>query len=247
MAEAVYTQIADDLRAQIAAGTLRPGDDVPTEAELAERWRTSRGPIRNALAALRTDGLIETSRGRPARVVARKANQAVDVSVPFTRWARQLGVTPGAQTQELSLRRAGTRAAALGVSPDDTIVSVVRLRLLDGRPTMLERLFYTEAVGRRLFDVDLDTVSITEYLAAQGHPIVGLQHEIDAVAADEQDAALLRVPLGTPILRLSRISRDADGLIFEASEDRYLSDFVRFTVAASGISTDGHYMRAVGG
>ena len=133
MAEAVYTQIADDLRAQIAAGTLRPGDDVPTEAELAERWRTSRGPIRNALAALRGEGLLETSRGRPARVVARKANQAVDVSVPFTRWARELGVAPGAQTQELSLRRAGDMAAALGVEPTDTIVSVVRLRLLDGR------------------------------------------------------------------------------------------------------------------
>lgn len=243
----MYTRIADDLRQQIAAGTLRPGDDVPTEAELAERWSTSRGPIRNALAALRGEGLIETSRGRPARVVARKASQAVDVSVPFTRWARELGVAPGAQTQELSLRRAGAKAELLGVSPDDTIVSVVRLRLLDGRPTMLERLFYTEVAGRRLFEVDLDAVSITEYLASVGHPIVGLQHVIDAVAADEQDAALLRVPQGTPILRLSRISRDADGRIFEASEDRYLSEVVRFTVAASGISTDGHYMRAVGG
>ncbi|MBO0981233.1 GntR family transcriptional regulator [Microbacterium sp. SD291] len=243
----MYTQIADDLRAQIAGGALRPGDDVPTEAELAERWRTSRGPIRNALAALRGEGLIETSRGRPARVVARKANQAVDVSVPFTRWARGLGVTPGAQTQELSLRRAGAKAEMLGVSPEDTIVSVVRLRSLDGRPTMLERLCYTEEVGRRLFAVDLDAVSITEYLSSVGHPIVGLQHEIDAVAADEQDAALLRVSQGTPILRLSRTSRDADGRIFEASEDRYLSEVVRFTVSASGISTDGHFMRAVGG
>lgn len=247
MAEAVYTQIADDLRSQISSGALRPGDDIPTESDLAERWQTSRGPIRNALAALRGEGLIETSRGRPARVVARKANQAVDMSVPFTRWARDLGVSPGAQTQELSLRRAGTKAELLEVSPDDTIVSVVRLRSLDGRPTMLERLFYTEAAGRKLFDVDLDTVSITEYLASTGHPIVGLQHVIDAVAADEQDAALLRVPQGTPILRLSRISRDAEGRIFEASEDRYLSEVVRFTVAASGISTDGHYMRAVGG
>ncbi|MCI1019084.1 GntR family transcriptional regulator [Microbacterium sp. C5A9] len=247
MAEAVYTQIAEDLRTQIQAGTLRPGDDVPTEAELAERWHTSRGPIRNALATLKAEGLIDTGRGRPARVVSQKASQAVDVSVPFTRWARELGVEPGAQTQELSLRRAGDRAELLGVSPDDIIVSVVRLRLLDGRPTMLERLFFTEDVGRALFAVDPDEISITEYLGSRGHPIVGLQHQIDAVAADEQDAALLQVPQGTPILRLSRISRDADGRIFEASEDRYLSEVVRFTVAASGISTDGHYMRAVGG
>lgn len=248
MAEAVYTQIADDLRAQITDGALRPGDDVPTEAELAERWHTSRGPIRNALAALRTEGLIETHRGRPARVVSKKANQAVDVSVPFTRWARELGVAPGAVTQELSLRRAGTEIAGmLEVSPDDTVVSVLRLRLLDGRPTMLERLCYTEPVGRLLFEAPLDEVSITEYLGSHGHPIVGLQHVIDAVAADEQDAALLQVATGTPILRLSRISRDADGRVFEASEDRYRSDVVRFTVAASGISPEGQYLRAVGG
>ena len=165
----------------------------------------------------------------------------------FTRWARELGVTPGAETQELSLRRAGELGAALGVDAGDTIVSVVRLRLLDGRPTMLERLNYTEVAGRKLFEVDLDAVSITEYLSSVGHPIVTLQHVIDAVAADDQDAALLRVPRGTPILRLTRTSRDAEGRIFEASEDRYLSEVVRFTVAASGISTDGHYMRAVGG
>jgi GntR family transcriptional regulator len=247
VAEAVYTQIADDLRSQIQAGALRPGDDVPTEADLAERWHTSRGPIRNALATLKAEGLIDTGRGRPARVVSQKASQAVDVSVPFTRWARELGVEPGAKTQELSLRRAGDRAELLGVAPDDIIVGVVRLRLLDGRPTMLERLFFTESVGRELFAVDPDEISITEYLGSRGHPIVGLQHQIDAVAADEQDAALLQVPQGTPILRLSRISRDAEGRIFEASEDRYLSEVVRFTVAASGISTDGHYMRAVGG
>ncbi|WP_295010481.1 GntR family transcriptional regulator [uncultured Microbacterium sp.] len=248
MPEVVYTQIADELRARIASGQLRPGDAVPTEAELADRWRTSRGPIRNALATLRSEGLIETARGRPARVVARKATQAVDVSVPFTRWAREIGARPGARTQELSLRRAGAeKAQALGVSPDDTIVSVVRLRSLDDRPTMLERLFYTEDVGRLLFTIDPDSVSLTEFLASQGHPIVGLQHEIDAVAADEQDAALLEVPTGTPILRLSRTSRDASGRVFEASEDRYLSRFVRFTVSASGISADGQYLRAVGG
>ncbi|VXB30077.1 Transcriptional regulator, GntR family [Microbacterium sp. 8M] len=247
MPEVVYTQIADDLRARIASGSLRPGDAVPTEAELADRWRTSRGPIRNALAALRAEGLIETTRGRPARVVERKATQAVDVSVPFTRWARELGARPGARTQELSLRRAGAeKAQALGVDPDDTIVSVTRLRFLDDRPTMLERLCYTEEVGRLLLSVDTDAISITEFLASQGHPIVGLQHEIDAVAADEQDATLLQVPLGTPILRLSRTSRDADGRVFEASEDRYLSSIVRFTVSGSGISPDGQYLRAVG-
>ncbi|PKI90188.1 GntR family transcriptional regulator [Actinomycetales bacterium SN12] len=242
----MYIDIADDLRERIASGRLRPGDDVPTEAELAERWHTSRGPIRNALATLRAEGLVETTRGRPARVVSKKATQAVDMSVPFTRWARDLGVEPGAQTQEVSLRRAAELAEPFGISAHAHIVSVLRLRLLDGRPTMVERLNYTEDVGRLLFQVDTDAVSITEYLTEHGHPIAGVQHEIDAMAADERDAALLRVPVATPLLRLSRISRDAEGRVFEVSQDRYLGDVVRFTVSGSGISADGQYLRAVG-
>lgn len=246
MTSAVYTRIADDLRERITSGALRAGDDVPTEAELAVQWGTSRGPIRNALAALRAEGLIETTRGRPARVVARKAGQQVDASTPFTRWAREIGMTPGAVTQEITLRRAGAeKAADLEIDPEDMVVSVLRLRLLDGRPTMLERLCYIESVGRHLLDADLDAISITEHLGALGHPIVSLRHEIEAVAADDQDAALLGVAHGSPVLRLGRVSRDPSGRVFESSEDRYRSDVVRFTVAATGAPADGHMIRTV--
>lgn len=248
MAEVVYKQIADDLRSRIVNGQLSPGEDVPTEAELAQQWSTSRGPIRNALAALRQEGLIETTRGRPARVRTRKAHQAVDVSIPFTRWATDIGAAPGAQTQEVSLRKADAeKAAALDIPEGASVVDVLRLRLLDGRPTMLERLTYIEPVGRLLFGVDLDTVSITEYLISHGQGSASVDHEIDAVAADDVDARLLEVPVGSPLLRLRRVSRDAEGRTIEASDDRYLSDIVRFTVAASGRSRQGDaYVRPLG-
>lgn len=248
MADVVYNQIADDLRDRIVSGQLAPGDDVPTEAELALRWNTSRGPIRNALAMLRTEGLIETTRGRPARVRERRAHQAVDVSIPFTRWARDIGAEPGARTQEISLRKANAeKAALLGIAEGEPVVDILRLRLLDGRPTMLERLTYIEPVGRLLFGVDLDAVSITEYLDERGHGYADVDHEIEAVAADDTDAELLEVLQGTPILRLRRISRDAEGRTFEASDDRYLSDIVRFTVSASGRSRQGDaYVRPLG-
>jgi GntR family transcriptional regulator len=244
----LYVRIADDLRRKILSGELSPGDVVPSEGELAELWHSSRGPIRNALAALRTEGLIETRRGRPARVAIRKAQQPAEVSIPFTRWARDIGTEPGARTQEVSLRRADEdKARALGVTEGDTIVEVVRLRLLDGRPTMLERLTFIEKVGRLLLDVDLDTVSITEYLDERGFGSTDVDHFIDAVAADDLDSRLLDVDPGSPILRLHRVSRGADGQIFEASDDRYRSDIIRFTVAASGRSPEGNqFIRSIG-
>lgn len=243
----MYKSIADDLRQRIASGTLAPGDDVPTEGELAARWQTSRGPIRNALATLRAEGLIETTRGRPSRVVERRARQAVDVSIPFTKWALDIGTRPGASTQEVSLRRPEPwQVELLGVEPTDLVVHVLRLRSLDGRPTMLERLTYIEEVGRHLFDVDLDSVSITEFLATRGHGYTDIDHEIDAVAADRIDAEHLEIAEGSPILRLRRVTRDEHGRVFEASDDRYRSDIVRFTVAASGRSARGtHFVRPI--
>lgn len=237
MNEVVYLRIAEDLRARIHSGSLAPGADVPTEAELAARWQTSRGPIRNALALLRSEGMIETGRGRPARVVGHKPSQAVDVSIPFTRWAEGIGAVPGAVTQQLSRRRAGADTAeAFGIAEDDPVIEVLRLRLLDGRPTMVERLVYLFDVGRVLFDVDLDAVSITEVLRDNGFPQASVDHEIDAVAASTLDSDLLGVEEGSPILRLHRVSRDATGRTIEVSDDHYRSDIVRFTVASEGRS-----------
>ncbi|WP_254072172.1 GntR family transcriptional regulator [Rathayibacter sp. VKM Ac-2857] len=239
----MYNRIADALRQQIVTGVLAPGDEVPPEGELAAQWESSRGPVRNALATLRAEGLIETTRGRPSRVLSRKARQAADVYVPFTRWAESFGRTPGAHTEALGLRRAAPDTAqALGVEPGSLIVELTRLRLLDGVPTMLERTSFIEHVGRLLFDVDLDTVSITEYLASRGHRFSGVTHEIDAVAADETDARMLEVEPASPILRLRRTSIDADGTPFEYSDDRYRSDIVRFTVDASGRQADGSHL-----
>lgn len=235
MTQVIYMRIAEALRDRIVSGQLAPGVDVPTEADLATEWGTSRGPVRNALALLRAEGLIETGRGRPARVSVHESTQRLDVQVPFTRWAEESGAVPGAVTQQFSRKRASARTAArFGIEPGDPVVEVVRLRLLDGKPSMLERLVYIDDVGRVLFAHDLDRISITELLTANGFLQGGVEHEIDAIAADQLDSELLGVAEGSPILRLHRVSHDADGRIIEVSDDHYRSDIVRFTFGAPG-------------
>ena len=76
--------------------------------------------------------------------------------------------------------------------------------------------------------------AVPKLLEQHGFGSQDVDHEIDATAADELDARHLEVAEGSPVLRLHRVSRDADGRPFEASEDRYRSDIVRFTVSASG-------------
>lgn len=231
MARSLHEQIADDLRSQISAGELAVGDALPSESQLQERWHGSRAPVRQALAALRAEGLIEGGRGKPPVVRRARLAQPFDAFVSFSRWVEQLGRLPGQQTLECALRPAGAEdAELLEVDEGAPVVQLLRLRLIDDVPTMVERSTFTQGHGRPLFDADLDAGSVYALLVAGGLEIGSAQHAVDAIAADELDARLLDVAVGAPLLRERRVARTADGTPFESADDRYRGDLVAFTI-----------------
>jgi GntR family transcriptional regulator len=65
---APFRRIASELREAIRRGVYGPGDELPTAAELAERWHVTRGTTQHAYELLRTEGLVDTGQGRPPRV-----------------------------------------------------------------------------------------------------------------------------------------------------------------------------------
>src|SRR5690348_7337176 len=164
-----HEHVADVLRSRITRRDYTIGSSLPTENALCEEFGVSRGPVRQALSTLKNEGLIQLARGRPAVVRSHDVRQTLDTFTPFTQWAQRNGRTAGSRTLEVARRRAGEPAAiALGLTPDDFVVDVLRIRLLDGEPTMLERSTYVDSVGSLLFEFDTDSGSITDYLASQG-------------------------------------------------------------------------------
>lgn len=231
MGQPLHEQIAADLRRQIVSGELPVGGALPSEAQLCEQWHGSRAPVRQALATLRAEGLIGGGRGKSPLVRRRSLSQPFDTFLSFSRWATELGHTPGQRTVEIALRPAPADIAdALGIAPGARVVQLLRLRLLDGRPTMIERTTFVESVGRLLFDYDCDAGSIYGYLIDKGLQVGVARHVFDAVGADDTDVDLLGVPPGAPLLRECRLARDTDGMPFEYSEDRYRPDIVSFAV-----------------
>ena len=101
---------------------------------------------------------------------------------------------------------------------------------VDGAPAMLERSTFVEPVGRHLFDFDPDGGSVYAHLTACGVDLAAARHTIDAVPADETDADLLEVRIGTPLLRERRRAGTADGVPLEFGDDRYRPDRVTFTI-----------------
>src|SRR5215475_14435673 len=165
----MHARVAHELRGRIGRGELVPGTALPSEARLGAEFGASRGTIRSALAALRREGLIDGSQGRPPVVRDTPASQPFENLMSFTAWAEQLGRTPGQRTVEVA-RRAVSGAAAheLGLAPGTVGVDVLRVRLLDGEPVMVERATFAESAGRLLFDFDPDSGSIYAHLTANG-------------------------------------------------------------------------------
>ncbi|WP_405604254.1 GntR family transcriptional regulator [Streptomyces sp. NBC_01410] len=231
MATPLHRSIAGELRHRIRSGALPVGEFLPSEAQLCEEFSASRGPVRQALAALRDEGLIGGGQGKRAAVLDAVPSQPFESFLSFTRRAELTGYTPGQRLQEIALRRPEPEiGAALQVDPDDLAVQLIRLRLLDGRPAMLERMTYVEAVGRPLISADLDSGSIYALLTEQGVDLHSARHTFDAIPADPLDAKLLEVPEGTPLLRERRLTTDSHGTPIEWSDDRYRSDVATVTV-----------------
>src|SRR6202012_2247835 len=90
---ALHEIIADSLREQIRVGDLPVGAGFPSESQLCDRWNSSRGPVRQALATLRAEGIIAGGRGKPPVVRMTSVGPAFDTVVSYLAWGPPAGDT----------------------------------------------------------------------------------------------------------------------------------------------------------
>jgi GntR family transcriptional regulator len=226
----LHRQIADDLRRQILDGSLRPGDLVPSEHELMRRFGVSRGTVRQALAALRANGTVGGSQGRQLAVRTAPLTQSLSELISFSAWVQSLGKQPSGKVIKFGRQPAGEQAAeALHLRPDDPVCALIRVRLADGQPLMVERTAFPLRVGTLLEGIDLNCQSIYAELARHGVVFASARHLISAIPASHEDANLLEIPADTPLVRVHRQACSPTREPLEWSDDRYV-DQVSFAI-----------------
>jgi GntR family transcriptional regulator len=114
---------------------------------------------------------------------------------------------------------------SLAVGPEESVVRLSRLRLADDVPMAIE---HTAAPARFLPAVDKIGSSLYDTLAAAGHPPTRGLQRLRAVLLSDDDAALLGVPTGSPVLYIQRIAYLADGRGVEFTRSYYRSDTYEF-------------------
>lgn len=204
MKQPLHEKIRADFEARILAGTLAPGDRLPTEQELMQAHGCSRMTVNKALSALQSAGLVER-RKKAGSFVARPRVHSMVLDIP------DLAVQIGERGQRHSYRltRRQVRGPIAGRDEEAALANGAQLLELDGihcaddRPLEVEhRLIATRAVPA-IVDGDFDSISPGTWLL-QHVPWTEAENRISAVGATREEATLLGIAPGAPCLCVER-------------------------------------------
>jgi GntR family transcriptional regulator len=218
-----YRQVADVLRREIANGTYAPGARLPSENDLQQRFDASRNTIRNGLSLLVGEGLISSSQGlgyevKSQEVFELNASRFENLTFPQNGDAYSTDVTNAGrrphQTFRVEMLPAPQEVAErLKVEPGTTAVLRFCHRYVDDVPWSTQATYYpswlVDASPRLAEPGDIQE-GTTRYLAGQGIEQIGYFDEIAARMPTPEEARLLEVGAGVPVLLWTRTGYSAD-------------------------------------
>ncbi len=215
--------------AEMASG-LTPGTAIPSERDLATRYGVSRMTLRTAIDDLVRDGLLVRRQGAGTYVARPKISKQIHLT-SFTDDMRARGLTATTRVLSLARKPAGARVGARpGVSPAEMVVSVGRLRLADDEPMAIEWLSVPDRVVPDITRADFEGSFYRVLEERFGIVIDGGSQTLEPTVTDEEESALLGVPLHSPALFVERVTWTSDGVPTEYTRTMYRGDRYRFSV-----------------
>jgi GntR family transcriptional regulator len=217
-----YYEIEQTLRARIAA--LDPDSPLPSDAQLCEEFGVSRMTARNAVQRLVQEGLVYRLPGKGTYVAGSGAHREASSLTNFTKEMRRRGRLPSSRLLEREVHPASQlEQTRLQLADGSTVVSIRRIRIADGEPVAIEHAVLRPEAADAVLQADLESGSLHEALVAGGLVPTRGHATIGSEPAEREEAALLEVPSGWPLLVERRLIADQEGKPLELTESRYAS------------------------
>ena len=226
----LYQQIKVLILQSLQGGEWKPGDVIPSEMDLAARFRVSQGTVRKAIDELAAENLVVRRQGK-GTFVATHAEQQVQYRflrlLPDTGDASSEGPRQRHFIECKRLRAPADIARALGLRSGDAVLHVRRVLSFQQRPTILEDLWLPAAPFKGLTAERLGSYRGPMYALFEtefGVRMVRAEEKIRALAASEAACELLKVKAGEPLLSVERTAFTYNDLPMELRRGLYRTD-----------------------
>jgi GntR family transcriptional regulator len=226
----LYSRVETILADEIADGTLKVGDQLPTEDSLLVRFEVSRITVRRAIQNLVRRGLVEIRRGKGTFVATPKITQELTELSGFVEDMRAVGRKPTARVIGKEIVVADTTVAGqLALTKGQRVVRIHRVRLADGVPISFDETYLPLEIGKKIITNNLKVEPIFTLLERKYDiPLIEAEYKLEAVAAEAEVATALRVKQGSPIFRIERTSYSTGNRPVDYERLYYRGDLVRF-------------------
>ena len=227
----LYYQLRTLLLEQIEKGVLKPGDVIPTERELIERYGVSRITVRQAINSLMGDGLLYRQRGRGTFVRRNRIEQELATLTGFYEEMRMRGLHPGTKLISAEMREVDCNVAIkLRLKEGEKALRIVRVQLADGEPMALDISHFPPDLGEILLKENLEDAVYSILEEEQGVQLDWADQAIQSTIADEFTVRHLGIKKGMPVLLVERTVYAVDERPVEYTRAFYRADRYAYRV-----------------
>ncbi|MBN2323037.1 MAG: GntR family transcriptional regulator [Spirochaetes bacterium] len=228
-----YHQLKVFLMNEIESGRLLPMQKIPSETELCERFDISRTVVRQAIKDLQNEGYLTTEKGKGTFVSRPKiVGGLVQSLTGFHEDMVRRGFTVSTEILKQEVQGASQKVSeALGIEGGSPVIVISRVRRLNGEPSVYVTTYIPQKICPELEEEDLQNQSLYALLEGKygleihrGHRYIGVS------LANEYEAGLLNIEVGSPLIELDSTSYLKDGRPLEYFHALHRGDRTRFEV-----------------
>jgi GntR family transcriptional regulator len=225
-----YYQLREIIRERIISGQWAEDFEIPSERVLSEQYGLSRMTVRQSLSDLVKEGLLYRKQGKGTYVARPKITQQLMKLTGFTQDITSRAQRPGTKVLKAEMCPADQKVAeALRINEGQPVFRLKRLRLADNEPLAVETSVINFIGCEKLLEDDLENNSLYQLLEEKyGLPPVLADQELEAGLAREDEARLLKIEIGSPVLLTYRVTYIERSHPIEVAKSVYRGDKYKF-------------------
>lgn len=221
----LHLQLKKILEAKVRGGAWAPDQMIPTENELMEQYRVSRTTVRQALASLAAEGLLRRQQGKGTFVAQTRIAHSLDSLAGFVEILQQQGLTPEIEVISVTRQEAPPEARRhLDLEEDRRVIAVERLVRVDGEPLFWSHSYLSTALTAAASREKLRTTTLFRWLEEAGYKPNETWQSMSARRATSEEAAVLALKRGSPVMVIERTACVAEGQPVEHTRAVFRSD-----------------------